>query len=297
MKEMKECELCSFPARMFCESDQARLCWDCDEKVHGANFLVARHSRSLLCHACQAPTPWKASGTRLAPTVSVCEACVLRCDKDRHRSSGEDRESEGGNTDDGEDDDDHDDDDENDGDEGDEDDDVEEEEDGENQVVPLSSSAASLPLPPDASSSSSEDGEASSRFSARGRGGVSALKRTRQNADLDLDSDDDIGCCSWQHNHKASRTAYDEEDTSLSSRRPCYERQPTELNRSLKLEDQGETESTSTAIVGSIKRFQKSIISGDEAPAMILGICKLSKDPRAVDLRPTANPTIPSRTV
>lgn len=298
MKEMKECELCSFPARMFCESDQARLCWDCDEKVHGANFLVARHSRSLLCHACQAPTPWKASGTRLAPTVSVCEACVLRCDKDRHRSSGEDRESEGGNTDDEEDDDDdHDDDDENDGDEGDEDDDVEEEEDGENQVVPLSSSAASLPLPPDASSSSSEDGEASSRFSARGRGGVSALKRTRQNADLDLDSDDDIGCCSWQHNHKASRTAYDEEDTSLSSRRPCYERQPTELNRSLKLEDQGETESTSTAIVGSIKRFQKSIISGDEAPAMILGICKLSKDPRAVDLRPTANPTIPSRTV
>ncbi|KAJ9671785.1 hypothetical protein PVL29_025478 [Vitis rotundifolia] len=301
MKEMKECELCSFPARMFCESDQARLCWDCDEKVHGANFLVARHSRSLLCHACQAPTPWKASGTRLAPTVSVCEACVLRCDKDRHRSSGEDRESEGGNTDDEEDDDDeddHDDDDENDGDEDeDEDDDVEEEEDGENQVVPLSSSAASLPLPPDASSSSSEDGEASSRLSARSRGGVSALKRTRQNADLDLDSDDDIGCCSRQHNHKASRTAYDEEDTSLSSRRPWNEGQPTELNRSLKLEDQGETESTSTAIIGSIKRFQKSIISGDDAPALILGICKLSKDPRAVDLRPTPNPTIPTRTV
>ena len=193
---MKECELCSFPARMFCESDQARLCWDCDEKVHGANFLVARHSRSLLCHACQSPTPWKASGSRLAHTVSVCQACVLRCDKEQHRISGEDRESKGGNTDDedGDDDDDDDDDvdvdDEDGGDESDEDDDVEEaeEEDGENQVVPWSS-AASPPPPPVTSSSSSEDGEASSRFIARGSGGVSALKRTRHNADLDLDSE------------------------------------------------------------------------------------------------------------
>ncbi|CBI17015.3 unnamed protein product, partial [Vitis vinifera] len=50
-------------------------------------------------------------------------------------------------------------------------------------------------------------------------------------------------------------------------------------SRLLKLEDQGKTESTSTAIIGSIKRFQKSITSGDDAPAMILGICKLSKHP------------------
>lgn len=186
MKDRKECELCSFPARMFCESDQARLCWDCDEKVHGANFLVARHSRSLLCHACQSTTPWKASGTRLALTVSVCEACVLSCDADRHRDSAEDRESEGDNTD-AEDNDDEDDDDDDD-DDVDEEEDEEEEEDGENQVVPWSS-AASPPSPPVVSSSSSEDGEASSKLSARGRGSVSALKRTRQNADLDLDCD------------------------------------------------------------------------------------------------------------
>ena len=62
-------------------------------------------------------------------------------------------------------------------------------------------------------------GEASNRFFARGHGGVLVLERMRQNAELDLDSDDDIGCCSWQHNHKALMTAYDEEDTSLSSRR------------------------------------------------------------------------------
>ncbi|KAK6134844.1 hypothetical protein DH2020_031433 [Rehmannia glutinosa] len=63
-------------ARIHCESDQASLCWDCDAKVHSANFLVARHSRNLLCHVCQSPTPWSASGSRLGPTVSVCQKCV-----------------------------------------------------------------------------------------------------------------------------------------------------------------------------------------------------------------------------
>ncbi|KAF3782294.1 putative zinc finger protein CONSTANS-LIKE 11 [Nymphaea thermarum] len=73
---MKECELCQRPARMYCESDQASLCWTCDANVHSANFLVARHTRSLLCQACQAPTPWRAAGARLGPTVSVCQKCV-----------------------------------------------------------------------------------------------------------------------------------------------------------------------------------------------------------------------------
>ncbi|KAG2299330.1 hypothetical protein Bca52824_035802 [Brassica carinata] len=44
----KKCELCDGVARMFCESDQASLCWDCDGKVHGANFLVAKHALSSL---------------------------------------------------------------------------------------------------------------------------------------------------------------------------------------------------------------------------------------------------------
>ncbi|KAK9119348.1 hypothetical protein Scep_017441 [Stephania cephalantha] len=53
------------------ESDQASLCWDCDSKVHCANFLVARHSTSLLCHSCQS------TGVKLGPTaVSVCERCM-----------------------------------------------------------------------------------------------------------------------------------------------------------------------------------------------------------------------------
>ncbi|PIN04316.1 hypothetical protein CDL12_23149 [Handroanthus impetiginosus] len=72
---MKRCELCKGKARMHCESDQASLCWDCDAKVHSANFLVARHLRILLCHVCQSRTPWTASGTKLGPAFSFCEQC------------------------------------------------------------------------------------------------------------------------------------------------------------------------------------------------------------------------------
>nr|GMC70522.1 zinc finger protein CONSTANS-LIKE 1-like [Ipomoea batatas] len=60
---------------MYCESDQANLCWSCDSKVHSANFLVERHSRRLLCHVCQSPTAWSASGSRLGSMVSTCERC------------------------------------------------------------------------------------------------------------------------------------------------------------------------------------------------------------------------------
>ncbi|KAK3431741.1 hypothetical protein EUGRSUZ_E03673 [Eucalyptus grandis] len=76
MKEKKPCELCNNLAATYCGSDGANLCWDCDSSVHGANFLVAKHSRNLLCRSCQGPTPWNASGPRLPPTVSVCEKCV-----------------------------------------------------------------------------------------------------------------------------------------------------------------------------------------------------------------------------
>lgn len=72
----KQCELCELPASMHCESDRASLCWECDARVHGANFLVARHSRRLLCRSCQSPTPWRAAGARLGPTFSLCELCL-----------------------------------------------------------------------------------------------------------------------------------------------------------------------------------------------------------------------------
>ncbi|KAK9092567.1 hypothetical protein Syun_027478 [Stephania yunnanensis] len=44
--------------------------WDCDSKVHRINFLVARHTSSLLC--LRATT-----GVKLGPkAVSVCERCM-----------------------------------------------------------------------------------------------------------------------------------------------------------------------------------------------------------------------------
>ncbi|KAL1555569.1 zinc finger protein CONSTANS-LIKE 4-like [Salvia divinorum] len=72
----KSCELCKQTARIHCESDQASLCWDCDGRVHSANFLVARHSRNLLCRVCQSPTPWSAAGSKLEATYSACRRCA-----------------------------------------------------------------------------------------------------------------------------------------------------------------------------------------------------------------------------
>ncbi|KAK1437916.1 hypothetical protein QVD17_03716 [Tagetes erecta] len=162
---MKSCELCKSPATVYCDSDQARLCWTCDTKVHSANFLVARHSRSLLCRLCQSPTPWSASGENLGTSaVSICEKCVGHAvsDADDEYEGDEQGENEFHVQD---------------------DDDVEEEEDGgENQVVPLSNS----PPPATSSSSSSDD------YSV-GDGSV-LMKRKREN--------DDVECLSVQKRHR-----------------------------------------------------------------------------------------------
>lgn len=160
---MKICELCKGLARMYCESDNASLCWDCDAKVHSANFLAARHSRSLLCQVCQSPTAWSAAGAKLGKTISVCDRCV---DGYYHRDEVEESESvndEGSGTED-------------------EETDYEEDEDEEEidsediQVVPWSTTTP----PPPASSSSSED-------SSNVRRNVSS-KRMRE-VDTDLHSD------------------------------------------------------------------------------------------------------------
>ncbi|CAN1319168.1 B-box domain protein 31 [Linum perenne] len=126
----RKCELCDSAAKIYCESDQASLCWDCDAKVHSANFLVEKHPRTLLCRLCQSPTPWTGSGSRLAPTLSVCETCVgndaAGGEGDRDVDSDEEE-------DDGSDDDD-------DGSGG--------EDDEDNQVVPWSSSTAAVNVGP-----------------------------------------------------------------------------------------------------------------------------------------------------
>lgn len=168
--KQRRCELCEKPAKMYCESDRANLCWDCDRKVHGANFLVARHSRALLCHACQNPTPWRASGSKLTPSVSVCGDCVAASGRAESTSElGEcNRGGPGYHGGDSSDDDDDEDEDDEDEDEDDEDDEQrkEEEDDGddeENQVVPWDSSPPLHPI----SRSSSSDEESTNRVSRR----------------------------------------------------------------------------------------------------------------------------------
>ncbi|GKV30852.1 hypothetical protein SLEP1_g39624 [Rubroshorea leprosula] len=175
--KMKNCELCNSLAKMFCGSDQAILCWDCDSKVHGANFLVAKHSRTLLCHLCQYPTPWIGSGPKLSPTISVCLICVNNGSggvekKNEERNGDLDEEDDVAEGDDSYDD-------------LDEDDDCDIEEDGEeNQVVPWSS----RPVPLCLSSSTSE--ESSTRF-CRHRANASQY-RTAAPASPDRE-----GCCSF----------------------------------------------------------------------------------------------------
>ncbi|KAJ4980897.1 hypothetical protein NE237_031734 [Protea cynaroides] len=194
---MKECELCNHPARMYCESDQASLCWDCDAKVHSANFLVARHSRSLLCDVCQSPTPWNASGSKLGPTVAVCERCANNCNG-RGERNGADVISEGANDGDDEIDGEQDDDDEEEEEETDdsedededEDGDVDDDESGENQVVPW----FSTPPPPVTSCSSSDESSSNDRKRNIAESTFS-LKRMRENADRCHDN----LVCSFSH--------------------------------------------------------------------------------------------------
>ncbi|WOL03438.1 histone H3.v1-like [Canna indica] len=229
---VKQCELCDRPARMHCESDQASLCWDCDAKVHGANFLVARHSRCLLCRSCQLPTPWKAEGAKLGPTVSVCQRCAAASavegeEGDRGVGSpvGGEMEVEGetGRRDMVEDDDDEDDDEEQ----------EDEEDDGENQVVPWS-----LTPPPSVASSSSGETEESGRF---GNGGA-FLKRVRENADLAV-SQEDRACSSSRPSYLESNpspapapTAEDEATSFAPILHPSKDRKRAALLRTAVLD-------------------------------------------------------------
>ncbi|XP_039072234.1 zinc finger protein CONSTANS-LIKE 2-like isoform X2 [Hibiscus syriacus] len=130
---MKKCEVCGELARMHCESDEANLCWDCDLKVHGANFLVAKHTRTLLCHLCQNPTPWLASGRNIGPAFTVCDSCVENSNIEPEVMAEESSEGEYGEE---EEDDDYDD----------EAPEEEVEDTADNQVVPRSGDSSSLSM-------------------------------------------------------------------------------------------------------------------------------------------------------
>ncbi|KAK8691252.1 hypothetical protein V6N13_074770 [Hibiscus sabdariffa] len=237
---MKKCGLCGQLARLQCESDEANLCWDCDFKVHGSNFLVANHTRTLLCHACQNPTPWLASGPNLAPALTVCDSCVANsnCQPQVATEDYEAAEEEGI-------------------------------EDAENQVVPWaaesSSSSLSMSKPVGSLECNSEDD---------GVGGGFGLKRMRDRQSFC--SDDEIGCSSSLVGYGGSSNG---EASCMGSSRSLKQPRLVEVNRSARNEEQSETKWRSTAIICYIKRLQKHIIANDDdASATITGICRLSRD-------------------
>ncbi|KAG5596965.1 hypothetical protein H5410_038197 [Solanum commersonii] len=251
---MKNCELCKGLARMYCESDNASLCWDCDAKVHSANFLAARHSRSLLCQVCQSPTAWSAAGAKLGKTVSVCEKCV---DGYYHRDEVEESESvndEGTGTEDEETD-------------YEEDEEDEDEIDSEGiQVVPWSNTTP----PPPASSSSSED-------SSNGCRNVSS-KRMRE-ADPDLHSDDDSGSSSCHrkvHTSPAMDADGGDDAAAIVDSYSSKMRTPAKIQRTDRL-----TAPRCTSVIEFIRRNNRQRMSSGAA---IAELCRLNNDSRTIDL-------------
>ncbi|XP_074288058.1 B-box zinc finger protein 32 [Silene latifolia] len=71
----RNCELCGEEASVYCPSDAAFLCQVCDEKVHCANFLVARHVRVCVCPQCQALPEREFSGRDVSFAGNVRRVC------------------------------------------------------------------------------------------------------------------------------------------------------------------------------------------------------------------------------
>ncbi|WMV30792.1 hypothetical protein MTR67_024177 [Solanum verrucosum] len=67
------CDLCSEArAVVYCKSDSARLCLQCDDYVHSPNPISRRHSRSFICDKCNS----QPSVVRcMDEAISLCERC------------------------------------------------------------------------------------------------------------------------------------------------------------------------------------------------------------------------------
>ncbi|XP_022723694.1 B-box zinc finger protein 32 [Durio zibethinus] len=79
MKTGKLCELCEEEAKVYCSADAAFLCRNCDNKVHQANFLVARHIRHVLCRKCKSfcgLEPIRASPSE-SQSHHLCKTCSV----------------------------------------------------------------------------------------------------------------------------------------------------------------------------------------------------------------------------
>nr|CAD1819208.1 unnamed protein product [Ananas comosus var. bracteatus] len=248
-REMKKCELCDGVARMYCDSDEAHLCGGCDAKVHGANFLVARHTRALLCRTCQSPTPWRAAGARLGPAVSVCERCLIRGRGGGGGGGGggeEGAEERGGEVEEA----------------------AEEvaEEEGENQVVPWALTPPPPPLTEETSSSSISDaGGEGDEESTRICNHRSMNKRMRHCSDLDS-QDDLLPSSSSSHRSPpliSGESTAEDEATSLAD--PLLRRRPSKHRERTTTSDQPGSKPISTVNVAQSVVYCREISAVDFA--------------------------------
>ncbi|KAH9609047.1 hypothetical protein KSS87_007661 [Heliosperma pusillum] len=72
----KTCEFCGAPRPIiYCQADGAFLCLSCDSKVHSANALSSRHTRTLLCDSCR----YNQANVRcLDHLMLLCRGCDTR---------------------------------------------------------------------------------------------------------------------------------------------------------------------------------------------------------------------------
>ncbi|KAL6536873.1 hypothetical protein OROHE_012457 [Orobanche hederae] len=81
------CECCSVSkALVYCKSDSAPLCLECDNYIHSPNALSRRHQRSLICDACVSQA---AVSRCLDENLSLCQVCCdttgAACEAAKHR--------------------------------------------------------------------------------------------------------------------------------------------------------------------------------------------------------------------
>lgn len=84
----KVCEFCvaSRPV-VYCKSDAAHLCLSCDAKIHSANALSGRHSRTLLCESCRYRRAYVRCSTH---QIFMCRGC----DRSQHEISSQHKKQE-----------------------------------------------------------------------------------------------------------------------------------------------------------------------------------------------------------
>ncbi|KAK1380745.1 B box-type domain-containing protein [Heracleum sosnowskyi] len=79
----KVCEYCKvLRPIVYCKADSANLCLRCDAKIHSANALSNKHSRTLLCESCRSHWAYVQCSNH---QMFMCR----RCDRSKHNVSSQ----------------------------------------------------------------------------------------------------------------------------------------------------------------------------------------------------------------